>query len=100
MRKIGRLLDRQAVHIGSETDRARRAASLQPADEPGFANSTEHFVPEFGEPLRNEIGGSLLLKPELGVRMNITPPFCQFIVNFCDRSTICMAASLSPAAEA
>src|SRR5262249_43832806 len=74
IREIGGFLDRQCVHIGSEPDRARRIADPQPADDASAANAAKHLAAKFRELVRNELGGALLLEPELGMRVKVAPP--------------------------
>jgi hypothetical protein len=80
VRKIGRLLDRQRIHIRPETDRAGRGAGLQPADNTRPADPAKHFTPELSQLLCDKIGRPLLLEPELGMRMNIAPPVRHIVV--------------------
>ena len=76
--EVGRFLDRQAIHVGAQPDRARRIAGAQPADDAGLADPAEHLAAEFGELLRDEIGGPLLLEAKLGMGVDVVPPFRQF----------------------
>ncbi len=72
------------IHVGAQPDRARRIAGAQPADDTGLADAAKHLDAEFGEPLRDKIGGPLLLEAELGMGVDVVPPFRQLVVKFRD----------------
>src|SRR5262249_40864936 len=78
--EIGRLLDRQRVHVSPQADRARRGARAQPPDHTRAADPAKDLVTEFCELICDEIGGPLLLEAELGVRVNIAAPARQIVV--------------------
>ena len=80
--EIGRLLDRQRVHVGPQTDRARRRAGAQPPDDTRAADPTKDLVAELRELICNEIRGPLLLETEFGMRVDIAPPVRQVVVEF------------------
>ena len=80
--EIGRLLDRQRVHVGPQPDRARRPAGAQPADHTRAADAAMHLVTELRELLRDEIGGPVLLEPEFRVSMDFAPPVRQIVMKF------------------
>src|SRR5215472_16873113 len=82
--EVGRLLDRQAVHIGSEPNRAQRITGAQPANDTGLADAAKYLAAEPGELLGDEVGGALLFEPEFGMGMNVMPPFLQFVMEFRD----------------
>ena len=87
LRAVGeriRLEDRQAVHIGAQPDRPRRVADPQSADQPGLADAAMHLDAEPLESLGDEIGGALFLETELGMGMDVAPPFGQLVVNAAD----------------
>jgi hypothetical protein len=73
------LLDRQRIHVGTQPDRARRVADLEPADEAGLADAAMDLAAEGLELLGDEVGGALLLEAQLRMRMDVAPPgrhFC------------------------
>ena len=78
------LEDRQAVHVGAQSDRPRRVADPQPPDEPGLADAAMHLDAELFELAGDEIGGALLLEPQLGMGMDVAPPFGQLVVKGAD----------------
>src|SRR4051812_7834821 len=82
--QVGGLLDRQRIHIGPETNRPRRIADAQPADDPRLADPAKHLIAEFGELLRDQIGSPPFLESELGMGVDIAPPVRQFVVKFPD----------------
>src|SRR5215471_13071614 len=91
--KVGRLLNRQAVHIGSKPNRAQRIASAQPANDTGLTDAAKYLAAEPGELLGDEVGGALLFEPEFGMGMNVMPPFLQFVMEFRDAFDDLHAAS-------
>jgi hypothetical protein len=80
--EIGRLLDRERIHVGPQADRARRRAGAQPPDNTRAANAAMHLIPELGELLRNEIRSPVLLEPEFRMRMDVAPPIRHIIMKF------------------
>jgi len=72
--KAVRLQDRQAVHVGSEPDRARRVADPEPPNDPGLADPAMHLDAEGGELGGDQIRGPLFLEPQLGMGVNIAAP--------------------------
>jgi hypothetical protein len=82
--EVGRLLDRQRVHIGPQPDGVRGCARAQPADHTGAADPTKDFEAEPRELRCDEIGGPTLLEPKLGVGMDIPAPTRQIVSEFCN----------------
>ena len=81
MRELVGLLDRQAVEIGAQADRARRVADPQPSDHSGFPHSAMHLdAAKFGELCGNEIGGAAFLEPEFGMRVDVAPDAGQLVM--------------------
>src|SRR2546430_2669465 len=74
VRKAVGFEDRQAVHIGSEADRARRVADPQPADHPGLADAAMHLDAPLRQLVGDQIGGAPFLETELGVGVDVTSP--------------------------
>src|SRR5438477_270438 len=72
------------AHIGPQPDRARRVADPQPSDEPGLADAAMHLDPKALELFGHQVGGALLLKAELGMGVDIAPPFGQLVVKAAD----------------
>src|SRR5205085_6321845 len=79
VREIVVLLHRQAVYIGSESDRAQRIAAPDRADNAGLGKPTMHLAAIFGELLRDEIAGPLLGEAELRMRMDVAADLGQLI---------------------
>jgi hypothetical protein len=94
MGKIVRLLDRQAIHIGPQPDRAFRIAGAQPTHDTGFPDPAEHLPAELAEPAGDEIGGSVLFEPEFGTGVDVVPPFCQIVMKLADALDDLMSRSL------
>ena len=71
VRKLVHLLHRQAVHVGPEPDRAQRVAAPYRADHARLGEAAMHLDAPFGELYRDNIGGALLLEPDLGMRVDV-----------------------------
>jgi hypothetical protein len=82
VRKIGGFLYRQRIHICPETDRTRRSPDPQAADDTRPADAAMDLIAEFRELFCDELGGSLLLEPKLGVSVDVAPPIRQITVKF------------------
>src|SRR5215472_9059642 len=76
--------DRQRIHIGAQTHRARRIADSKPADDAGPADAAMDLAAKLAELRAHQIGSPPFLEPELGVGMNVAPPACQIVVHLCD----------------
>ena len=76
--------DRQAIHVGPQPDRARRVADPQPADDAGLADAAMHLDAEPLELFGDQIGGALFLEAELGMGVDVAPPFGQLVVKAAD----------------
>ncbi len=78
-----RLRDRQSVHVGADENapvRARRRAlgAVQDAENAGLADAFDNLVePEGAEPLGDQARGARQIVGQLGMTMEIAPPFGQ-----------------------
>ena len=79
VREIVQLLHRQAVHVGSEPDRAQRVAASDRPDNPGRGETAMHLAAVFGEFLGNQIAGPHLGEAEFGMGVDITTDLAQFV---------------------
>ena len=79
VREIVVLLHRQAVHIGSEPDRAQRIAAPDRADNTGLGKPAMHLAAIFGELLRDDIAGPLLGEAELGMGVDVAADLGQLV---------------------
>lgn len=82
--KIVRLLDRQAVHVGPQPERAFRIAGAQPPDNAGFADTGEHLPAELAEPAGDKIGGPVFFESEFRMGVDVSPPFRQIVMKLTD----------------
>ncbi len=73
------LLDRQRIHIAAQPDRWA-VARLQDTHDARLADVAMDRDAEFGELLRDEIAGAMLVETKLGVGMNIAPPDGEIVV--------------------
>src|SRR5260363_31847 len=60
----------QRVHICAQSNRARRCARAQRADDAGFAQSAMHLNPPFGQRMRDQLGGAVFFIAQFGMRMD------------------------------
>jgi hypothetical protein len=80
VRKFGRLLDRQRIHIGAKPDPldvalAGRFAALDDADNAGATQTRRHLVTaELPKPLRDEGRGAVNVVQQLRMFMDIPAP--------------------------
>jgi hypothetical protein len=65
--------DRQRVDVGAQANGTARVAVLDDADHPGLAQSPMHRNAPGGECPGDQVRGPLLLKPKLGMGMNVPP---------------------------
>src|SRR5205814_7306788 len=56
----------------------------QPSNETGLADAAMHLDPKALELFGHQVGGALLLKTELGMGVDIAPPFGQLVVKAAD----------------
>jgi hypothetical protein len=68
-----RLVNRQRVHVGAQTDRPTGAGTKHP-DHAGFADAAVYLQPEIAQLFRDQIGGTVFLEAELRVGVDVTPP--------------------------
>jgi hypothetical protein len=66
----GRLLDRQAIHVGAQHDR-RTLAVAQQSDDAGLTDPGRHLIAVVGEMFRGEAGCSDFLHRKFGVGVNV-----------------------------
>jgi hypothetical protein len=81
VRQIVGLLNRQRVHVGAQPDGlvGTALAAADDADHPGAAEPGHHLVAaEFPELLGDRAGGPRHVVQELGMGMQIVPPFGDF----------------------
>jgi len=82
VRKFVQLLHRQAVHVGSEPNRAQRVAAPDRADDTGRGKAAMHLAAIFGELLCDQIAGPLLGEAELWMGVDVAADFAQLIGKF------------------
>ena len=69
--EIVHLLDREGVHIGTQSDSGGRVAAPDRADHPGPGEPAIDLAPVFGELAGDEVRSALFGKGELGMRMDV-----------------------------
>ncbi len=71
--KLVLLLHRQRIHVGAQADRAsaRLCAAANDGDDPGAADPRVMLDSERAEALGDDLRGSMLLEPELGVHVQV-----------------------------
>ncbi len=75
--QVGRLLDRQRVHVGAQADRAPACApaALDDADDAAATDAGANFVAaEFAQPLGDEGGGLIEVVEKLGMGVEMAAP--------------------------
>ena len=80
IRKVVGFDDRQRVHVGAQTDRGLAIAGAQHADHACGTDAAMHLDAPFLQLTRDEIGGAMLLQPELRIGMNILTDRGEFAV--------------------
>jgi len=75
MRDVGRLVHRQAVHVGTQRNgaAARAAPAVDHADQAGLGEAAMHFDAAGGEALGDQARGARFLERELRMRVDIAP---------------------------
>ena len=79
VRELVQLLHREAVHVGSEPDRAQRVAAPDRADNAGRGEAAMHLAAIFGELLRDQIAGALLGEAKLGMGVDVAADRAQLV---------------------
>ncbi len=80
IRKVGRFLDRQRIHVGPQADHldvalAGRLLALDDADNTGLAESRGDLVAaELPQPIRDECCGAVHFIQQFGIFMDIAAP--------------------------
>ena len=77
-----RLLDRQCIHIGPQSDRTWTITRPQHANHTRSGDPAVHFATELGQLGRDQFGGSVFLEAEFRMGMNIAPPRRHLVVHF------------------
>ena len=82
VRTLRGLVHGQAVHVGAQADRAAAAssASLDHADDAGAGQSAMHLDAPVAEPLRDDVGGPVLLEREFGMHVDVAPHGDELVV--------------------
>src|SRR5262249_36773690 len=65
------LVDRQSIHIGAQSDRARAIAAAEHANHACSIDETMHLYAPGHEEARNDIGRAVRLQAELGMGVDI-----------------------------
>ena len=65
------LRHRQGIHVGAQTDGPRARPRSQHPNDPRFAHACMNFQAELGQPLGHQRRGSLLLKRQFWMGMNV-----------------------------
>jgi hypothetical protein len=73
MRQVGRLLNRQSVHVGTQSDRALTIAIAQHADHTGNADTAVDLDAPFLQLARHQIGGPMFVHADLGMGVDVAP---------------------------
>ena len=84
IRHAGRLHDRQRVHVGAQPHHPARCrlAPLDDADHAGPADAGHDLVAaESLQFLRHDAGRALQVEADLRVRMQVLPPFGDFVLH-------------------
>jgi hypothetical protein len=76
-------MDRQGVHIGSQSDRWTVAGS-ENADHTGIADVAMNLAAEPSKLAGDELGCAMLLEAKLGVCVQVLPPAGHFAVKQID----------------
>ncbi len=71
--ETGRLLDRQGIHVGADSDTAVAIAPPQGRDHAGTGDTCCDVVAPFHKQRGHLLGGAMLLKGEFGILMQIMP---------------------------
>ncbi len=78
VRQVGRLQDRQRVHVGAQADRALAVAVAEHADHAGLADAAMHLDAPFLQLLGDQFGGAVLFQAELRVGVDVAADGGQF----------------------
>jgi hypothetical protein len=80
VRQVGRLQDRQGIHVGAQADRVLAIAVAQDANDTGLSDAAMHLDAPLFKFLGDEVGGAVLLEPQFRVRVDVTANFGKFVL--------------------
>ena len=73
VRQVGRLLDRQGVHVGAQADGGLAVAVAQHADHAGLADAAMHLDAPFLQLLGHQVGRAVFLHADFRMGVDVAP---------------------------
>jgi hypothetical protein len=80
IRQAGRLLHRQGVHVGAQSDRGLAIAVAQDADHAGLADPAMDLDTPFLQLAGDDVGGAEFLQAQFGMGVDIAANRCEFVL--------------------